>query len=155
LIAARNETDAEQVGALTLIAAIKAGDIGEVKQLVAAGALVNERAPIVGGLDDDYTPLGIAAREGHADIVRVLLDAGADPCRVIGLMKDTPVHEASYFGHAEVVRVLTENRDRAGAPAPELDSQGPYNGLTALHDAVWHGHLEAAQHWSTPAPAWI
>lgn len=145
LIEGRNETDAEQVGALTLIAAVKAGDIGEVGQRIAAGAPVDERVPIVGSLDDDYTPRGIATREGLADIVHLLLDAGADPRQAIGLMRGTPVHEASYFGHAEVLRVLTENRGRAGALAPEIDTQGPYNGLTALHDAVWHGHMEAAQ----------
>lgn len=148
LIEARDEADAERIRAQPLMAAIKAGDIGEVRRLVAAGAPVNERAPIVGTLDDDYTPLGAAAREGRADVVRVLLDAGdagADPRRVIGLMKGTSVHEASYFGHADVVRALTEKRERTGAPAPELDAQGPYNGLTALHDAVWHGHLEAAR----------
>jgi len=136
LIDARDEADAEQVRALTLMAAVKAGDIGEVKRLIAVGASVNERAPMVGSLDDDYTPLGIAAREGHADIVRVLLDAGADPRRVTGLMKGTPGHEASYFGHVDIVRVLTETRGRAGAPALEIDAQGSYNGLTALHDAV-------------------
>ncbi len=125
--------------------AIKTGDLGEVERLIAAGAPVNERAPMVGSLDDDYTPLGVAAREGRADMVRVLLDAGADPRRVIGLMKGTPVHEASYFGHADVVRALTERRARVATPAPELDAQGPYNGLTALHDAAWHGHLEPAR----------
>jgi uncharacterized protein len=77
--------------------------------------------------------------------VRVLLDAGADPRRVIGLMKGTPLHEASYFGHADIVQALTEKREHARFPALELDAQGPYNGLTALHDAVWHGHLQAAQ----------
>ncbi|GAF47501.1 ankyrin repeat domain-containing protein [Rhodococcus wratislaviensis] len=145
LIEARNDTDAAQIRALTLIAAITAGDIGDVQQRIASGARVNERVPVVGAADDDYTPLGIAAREGRADIVRVLLDAGADPRRVIGLMKGTPVHEASYFGHADVLQALTEISGRAGAPAIELDAQGPYNGLTALHDAVWHGHLEAAR----------
>ena len=145
MIEARNETDAGQVRALTLITAIKAGDLGEVERLIAAGARVNERVPIVGSLDDDYTPLGIAAREGRADLVGVLLDAGADPRRVIGLMKGTPVHEAGFFGHADVLVALTEERDRPGTPAPELDAQGSYNGLTALHDAVWHGHLEAAR----------
>ncbi|MFC9219791.1 ankyrin repeat domain-containing protein [Streptomyces hygroscopicus] len=145
LIEARNETDAEQIGALALIAAVKAGDISEVERLIAAGAPVNQRTPIVGSFDDDYTPLGLASREGYSDIVRVLLDAGADPRRVVGLMKGTPVHEASYFGHAEVVRVLTANPGQAGAPAAEIDAQGPYNGLTALHDAVWHGHEDAAR----------
>ncbi|WP_436758471.1 ankyrin repeat domain-containing protein [Streptosporangium sp. V21-05] len=145
LIKARNEADAEQIRALALITAVKAGDISEVERLIAAGTPVNERTPITGDFDDDYTPLGLASREGHADIVRVLLDAGADPQRVVGLMRGTPVHEASYFGHADVIRALMANPGRAGAPAPEIDAQGPYNGLTALHDAVWRGHIDAAR----------
>ncbi|MER8073717.1 ankyrin repeat domain-containing protein [Streptomyces sp. NPDC094034] len=145
LIEARNETDAAHVRKQSLIAAIKAGDLGEVTQHLTAGVPVNERITIVGGFDDDYTPLGIAVREGHTGIVHALLGAGADPRRVIGLMKGTPVHEAGYFGRAEVLRALTETGGHADAPAIEIDAQGPYNGLTALHDAVWHGHLEAAR----------
>ncbi|MFD8461906.1 ankyrin repeat domain-containing protein [Streptomyces antimycoticus] len=145
LIEARNVTDADHIGTLTLIAAVKAGDTSEVERLIAAGAPLNQRTPIVGNFDDDYTPLGLASREGHTDIVRVLLDAGADPRRVVGLMRGTPVHEASYFGHADVIRVLTANLETTGAPAAEIDAQGPYNGLTALHDAVWHGHVDAAR----------
>lgn len=143
LLEAHNE--AGQVRKLPLIAAIKAGDSAEVENLIAGGADVNERMPVVGSLDDHYTPLGIAAREGHADITRALLRAGADPRRVTGLMRGTPLHEASYFGRTEIIQALTEGRSRADAPVSELDAQGPYNGQTALHDAVWHGHLEAAR----------
>ena len=145
LIVARDEADAQLVRGQTLMAAVKAGHLAEVERLVAAGASLNERVPIVGSLDDDYTPLGLAARAGRADIVRALLHAGADPRRVIGLMRGTPLHEASYFGHAEVVQALTENRGKLGTGTSELDAQGPYNGLTALHDAVWHGHLDAVR----------
>ena len=143
LIEARIEADAAQIRALPLLAAVKAGDGGEVRRLLAAGAAVNEPAPRIGSLDDDYTPLGIAVREGHTDLVPVLLAAGADPNQVIGLMGGTSVHEASYFGYAPIVRLLTARRGSAGAPA--LDAQGAYNGFTALHDAVWHGHLDAAR----------
>ncbi|WP_157626444.1 ankyrin repeat domain-containing protein [Rhizobium leguminosarum] len=31
------------------------------------------------------------------------------------------------------------------AEQPDVDAQGPYNGLTALHDAAWHGHLDAVR----------
>lgn len=145
LIEARNEADTTQVRAMTLIAAVKAGNIDEVERLVAAGVYINERVPIIGSLDDNYTPLGIAAREGQADIVRVLFNAGADPRRTIGLFKGTAVHEASFFGYADIVGRFASERDRAGAPAIEIDAQGSYNGMTPLHDAVWHGHLETAR----------
>lgn len=145
LIAARDAADAERVGALKLMAAIRAEDINEVERLIATRSFINERAPIVGSLDDDYTPLGVAARAGRADMVRLLLDAGADPRQVVGLMGGTPVHEAAYFGHAEVLRAMTAKHAHADLAAPELDAQGSYNGFTALHDAVWHGHLEAAR----------
>lgn len=145
LIEARNTADDDEIRAQTLVPAIKAGDLAEVERLIAAGAAVNERLPMVGSPDDDYTPLAIAAREGHADIVRALLEAGANPRRVIGLFLGTALHEASYFGHADVIRAMTEKRGRAGARASELDAQGAYNGFTPLHDAVWHGHLEAAR----------
>lgn len=100
---------------------------------------------MAGSLDDDYTPLGVAAREGHSDIVRTLLDAGADASRVIGLFRGTPVHEASFFGRADILQVFMKTGERVGAPAIELDAQCAYNGFTPLHDAVWHGHLEAVQ----------
>lgn len=145
LIEAKDEADAAGIRGQPLVLAIKAGDLREVERLVAAGADVDARVPMTGSPDDDYTPLAVAAREGHADIVRALLDAGADPRRAIGLFGGTALHEASYFGYADVVRAMTEGRERAGARASELDAQGALNGMTPLHDAVWHGHLEAAK----------
>lgn len=145
LIEARGEADAGRVGSLTLIAAAKANDAGEVARLIAAGANLNEQVPRIGSLDDLYTPLGIAAREGRIEIARLLLAAGADPGRMIGLMQGTPLHDAAYFGRAEIVRELTVGSPRPGTSPPGLDAQGPYNGFTALHDAVWQGHLDAAR----------
>src|SRR3546814_6488248 len=87
----------------------------------------------------------IACLEGDASIVRLLLAAGADPKRSIGLMQGTSLHEASYFGHSHVVRELVSADRAAGMPGSDLSAQGPYNGLTALHDAVWQGHVETAQ----------
>ena len=139
LIRARDDADAARVRALRLAAAVKAGDLPEVERLIAAGAPLDEPLPQVGGHDDDYTALGLAARDGRTEIVRALLHAGADPRPLNGLMGATPGHEAAFAGHADVLRILTTS-----SPS-NLDTQGAYNGFTALHDAVWHGHREAAR----------
>ncbi len=81
LIRSRDEADADRIRALPLMAAVKAGDLAEGERLIAAGVSLDERMPVVGGHDDDYTPLGLASRDGHTEIVRSLLDAGADPRR--------------------------------------------------------------------------
>jgi ankyrin repeat protein len=144
LIEAREAADRKAVQAHALAVAARDGDVKEVERLIAAGADVNERVRMTGSVDDDYTPLAIAAREGHAAIVRALLDAGANPRRIIGLYFGTALHEACYFGHAGVVGLMTGDR-LLPAQRPELDLQGAYNGFTALHDAVWHGHVDAAR----------
>lgn len=144
LIVAKDEKDEAEIRCQPLVSAIKADDLAEVRRLIAAGEEINKRLPMMGGADDDYTPLALAAREGHADIVRELLAAGAEPRRVIGLFLGTALHEAAYFGHADVVRAMTEKRAHGTRPS-ELDAQGAYNGMSPLHDAVWHGHLEAAR----------
>lgn len=142
----RDKVSANETNVLRsdLVLAAKAGDVGEVKRLIAAGVNVDQRMATTGTPDDNYTPLGIAAREGHAEIVALLKDAGADVRQVVGLMKGTPFHEAAYFGHANVIDVLSQTASDTAGP-PDVDAQGPYNGLTALHDAAWHGHMDAVR----------
>lgn len=142
LIEERDQADEKHIASLSIVSSVKAGNVEEVKRLVADGADFEVRVPITGTFDDDYTPLGLAVREGHAEIVRVLLDAGADPRRTIGLMRGSPLHDAAYFGKADHIDILTSST-KQGDTQVELDAQGPYNGLTALHDAVWHGYVDA------------
>lgn len=143
LIVAREARDAARTRDQALMSAVKQGDLTAVERLIAAGHRLDQRALAIGGPDEDCTPLGMAARLGHVQIVRRLLDAGADARLTCGPMKATVVHEAAYFGHADVVRVLT--RPGTDGHAAEIDAQGDYNGMSALHDAVWHGHADAAR----------
>ena len=60
--------------------------------------------------DDDYrygSALGAAARRGHADIVRLLLQKGWDANRKVKTY-NSPLVAAATYGHAEVVQVLQE-----------------------------------------------
>lgn len=135
----------QQLAGSALIVAIQEGDVAEALRLIAEGADVNQRTPVTGSVEDEYTALGIAVRTRHVEIVRQLIDAGVEPYGEIGLMRGTAIHEAAFLGYADVLRVLLQGFDRAGVGSRGLDAQGPYNGLTALHDAVWHGHMDAAQ----------
>lgn len=142
LLEAAQERISARAASQALMLAVQANDVEEVRQRIADGAWIDERAPMLGTLDDDYTPLGLAARDGRAEIVRALLEAGADISLLNGLMRATAGHEAGYMGHADVARLLVQHRD--GGRALDIDAQGAYNGYTALHDAVWHGHLAVA-----------
>ena len=144
-IEARDAADAEQLAGSVLIAAIKAGDLAEARRLIADGADVDQRVPVIGTVEDDYTALGIAVRMREVVLIDSLLDAGADPSGEIGLMRGTSIHEAAFLGYADALRSLLAPRRHGGGRARGLDAQGPYNGFTALHDAVWHGHADAAR----------
>jgi hypothetical protein len=74
--------------------------------------------------EDRHLALAVAAQFGHAEIVRLLLDAGEDPDRYNppgGHSHGTPLHQAALAGHEEVVRLLVERGAR-------LD----------LKDVLWH-----------------
>lgn len=109
--------------------------------LLAEGADPNVVAPVHSARNPGHTPLLIAARDGLAGAVQALLDAGADPTLVDHFMLAHPAHKAAYMGHDAVVAALIRHERFAEI----ADAQGPFNGYTALHDAVWHGHLEAAR----------
>jgi ankyrin repeat protein len=58
-----------------------------------------------------HRALALAAQLGHADIVRLLLDAGEDPSRYNpegNHAHSTPLHQAVLAGHETVVRLLVE-----------------------------------------------
>jgi len=87
---------------------------------------------------DDYkaTPLLEAAKNGHTDIVRLLLDKGAKP-NISDKYGDSPLMAAALKGHKEVVKLLIEK----GADPNMIDCDE----YAALHYAVSMGHNDVIQ----------
>src|SRR6185295_14224554 len=85
---------------------------------------LNELVAAQGGL----TPLLLAAREGHLESVKVLLDAGADINQVSAGDRTSPVLIATINGHFDLARVLLEKGAAANAASD--------NNATALYAAL-------------------
>lgn len=121
----------------------EADQLVQIRAQLAAGADVNGVMPVsFGSGNSGHTALLIASKKGHAKVAEALLEAGANMALTDAYMHATPAHKAAYNGHAAVLSVLAARRE---AFAAIIDARGPFNGYTALHDAVWHGHLDAAR----------
>ncbi len=115
-----------------LMEAVKNNDVTQLQTLINSGSDVNHLEA-----NGDH-PLVMAAYLGHAEVIDLLLRAGADVGALDPTMKATALHAAAYAGRTEAARRLIE----AGI---EIDRQGPYNGYTALHDAIWQNNVETAR----------
>lgn len=134
----RLRSDERRADEHRLMAAVIDGDTAEVRRLLAAGAAVDERFPVVNGFNDAHTPLLVAARDGHTEIASALLAAGADVNATEPTFGAVALHKAVYNGHVDLTRLI------AGWPGVDLDFQGATNGYTPLHDSIWHGYEECA-----------
>jgi uncharacterized protein len=141
------------------LTAAAAGDAPGLRRLL-------ERNPRLARAEYWYAPAAhFAAREGHVDAVRVLLDAGADP-EQNGLNDRSLIEMARERGHEHIVRMLERARDQRGRVVaqetdhpihraaafgdaetvrslleadPSLINRGQRRGLTPLHCAVLGG----------------
>jgi ankyrin repeat protein len=115
-----------------LMKAVDQNDIAAVRKLIAQGVNVNELEP------NGDAPLIMAAYQGHTEITRLLLEAGADVGALDPGMKATALHAAAYAGRTEAAKLLVQH-------GIDIDKQGPYNGYTALHDAIWQNNIDVAK----------
>ncbi|TGO47458.1 hypothetical protein BOTNAR_0524g00050 [Botryotinia narcissicola] len=87
-----------------------------------------KKANIDVGNDTGDTPLSVAVRYGHIEIMKVLIQHGAD-INATNNKNDTPIFIAAYAGNTEVVRALLSR-----SPLPDLAIQSDSE-WTALHAA--------------------
>ncbi|KAI8643885.1 hypothetical protein BD408DRAFT_414043 [Parasitella parasitica] len=82
-------------------------------------------------------PLHLAARQGHAELCRVLSQNKQDLDKADKYNTWTPLFWAANDGHVDCVRILIN----AGCKVNAKDE----NGKTALYYAAWEGHMDCVQ----------
>ena len=99
--------------------------------LIERGARINVRSS-----GRNYTPLDLAAREGDLEMVKLLVDNGAN------VNNYKPLHLASEKGYLEIVTYLVEH----GANLNDPDIEIRFDGLSPLHEAVRGGHFDVVEY---------
>jgi ankyrin repeat protein len=117
-----------------MIKAAKAGEVAAIARLLTLDkGLINARDK------DGSTPLHCAAWKGHAEVVKILLDAGAE---VNARSQnehygDTALHAAAHGNQKDVVRILI-------ARGADLNAKNRI-GRTPLGETEWHKATAAAR----------
>ena len=115
-------------GETLLILAAREGNLQKVRDLVTNGALIDQSND-----DEKHTPMHDAAANGHLDVIRYLVEAGADMERE-DYFGSTPLIRAAQQGHTNVVEYLLD-----------MHAKESSYGETAMLQASSNGHLAVVQ----------
>jgi cytohesin len=108
------------------------GDLHKVQEILQKDSDIPNRLDQRIGLLSE-TPLHVAARKGHADILQLLLNHGAS-VNAEDDFGNTPLPRATSGGHDDIVQLLLNN----GADVNAVDD----NDVTPLHEAAFRGHVK-------------
>eukprot|EP00992_Anisonema_acinus_P000650 TRINITY_DN10237_c0_g1_i2.p1 TRINITY_DN10237_c0_g1~~TRINITY_DN10237_c0_g1_i2.p1 ORF type:complete len:647 (+),score=149.36 TRINITY_DN10237_c0_g1_i2:58-1941(+) len=119
-------------GATALILSAQAGNIECVQYLVA-----EDNVDLNALSHDGTTAIHAAVRSGHLQVLKCLLQHGADPARS---MQDgtTPLHTAALTGNTQATRTLVDH----GVPV-NIQKR---TGITPAYAAAYNGHVPALQY---------
>ena len=130
LDAGANVSDCNENGHTPLMEAASAGNVEVARILVEHGASINTHSN-----EFKESALTLACYKGHLEMVRFLLEAGADQEHKTEEMH-TALMEASMDGHVEVARLLLDSGAQVNMPADSFESP--------LTLAACGGHVELA-----------
>uniref|UniRef100_A0A8C6LGU4 glutaminase n=1 Tax=Nothobranchius furzeri TaxID=105023 RepID=A0A8C6LGU4_NOTFU len=111
---------------INLLFAAYTGDVSALRRFALSSMDMEQRDY------DSRTALHVAAAEGHAEVVRFLLEA----CKVNPIPKDrwgnTPMDEAVHFGHHDVVTILRDYHNQYSpqdSPAQKQNAEENLDGM--------------------------
>jgi len=114
--------------------AIESNDVDKIKSMLEANVPPDT---LIEYGEHKITPLMKAAHEGAAEIIELLLEAGANVNAQATDSKETALMNAATRGHVTVVRSLLEHK-------ADVKPSNTY-GSNALNNAVGVGHIEVAE----------
>ncbi|BHF74883.1 Ankyrin repeat domain-containing protein 39 [Sparganum proliferum] len=103
------------------------GDIRKLSSLLSSGTPVNAQD------NYGYVALHYAARNGHLEVCKTLLEHGADAYIATKSLKATALHRAAYSGHLDVVKLLAQINTPGRSPLVLLRDT---DGESCLHSAA-------------------
>jgi len=115
-----------------LFSAVKSNDLELAIQLIKDGADVN-------GIDETgQSPLHHACYLGYLEIIKLLLDNGANVNKTVPKLALTPIHGATMNGNRSIVALLVDR----GADINARDSEG----ATPIFAACWIGAIDTVKY---------